>query len=228
MVRVTYGLSAFDDDGITPTTPAKILSKIPQDGAASAQWAAILQALDTMTESTALLYKGWKTMHRSYNTSWRNMAQMEWQSQEDAQERRINPAHPMLTTFEERLALSIVRLKENVPGSICPAAAPPGGRNRDQTTTPRKDGEPGERNGTGHKDRERVGRSAPKTPKKPNLDKKNAKPFNRDYPSQRINYNREDYHLGSDRYRGGGDRDRDRDRGGNGGYYRGRGGGGRR
>ena len=67
-----------------------------------------------------------------------------------------------------------------------------------------------------------------KTPKKPNLDKKNAKPFNRDYPSQRINYNREDYPLGSDRYRGGGDRDRDRDRGGNGGYYRGWGGGGRR
>ncbi len=37
LVRVTYGFSAFDNDGVTPTTPAKILSKIPQDGAASAK-----------------------------------------------------------------------------------------------------------------------------------------------------------------------------------------------
>jgi hypothetical protein len=55
-------------------------------------------------------------MHRSFNTSWRNVVQMEWQSQEDAQERSINPAHPMLSTFEQKLALSITRLKENMPG----------------------------------------------------------------------------------------------------------------
>lgn len=180
MVRVTYGISAFDDDGVTPTTPTLILSKIPQDVASSAEWSAILQALDTMTEATALLYKGWRSMHRSWNTSWRNMVQMDWQSQEDAQERRINPAHPMLTTFEEKLALSIVRLKDNVPGSVCPAAAQPTGRN--QTTTPRKDSEPGER-----KERERPGRPAPK---KSNLDKKHDKPFNRDYPSHRSSHRR--------------------------------------
>ena len=218
LVCVTFGISAFDDDGITPTAPAKILAKIPQDGAAITEWTAILQALDNMEESAALFYKGWKTMHRSFNTSWRNMVQMEWQAQEDAQERRINPAHPMLSTFEEKLALSITRLKENVPGSICPAAAQPAGRA--QTTTPKKD--EAENNG-----KDRPSRAAPRPPKKANFErKKNDKPFNRDYPSRRINYDREDYdrgdkdyHGGGDRSRGGGDRDRDRDRRGNGGNY---------
>jgi hypothetical protein len=237
------GVSPFDADGITPTAPELILAKIPQDTSSLPEWTSLIQAVESMEEASSLLFKGWRTMSRSFETSWRHMVQIKWQDQEDAAERRINKAHPVLKTFEDKLAMAILKLKAAVPGTICPAAAV-GLRNSGPTTTSKKD-----EAGSGN---DRPARAAPKTPKKPYERKKyDAKPYDRDqgyYAGRKINYDREsdrgaggktnggarDHGGGGARDSGGGgardhggggggDYDRDR-RGGGGGYYRGRGG----
>ena len=228
LVCASLGVSPFDEDGVTTTPPAKIFSKIPHDAPNLDKWTALLQEVDNLEEASSLLYKGWRTMHRSYNTSWRNMVQMAWQDQEDAAEHRINKDHPLLKTFEEKLALSISKLKDNIPGSICPAAAAQGNRNGGNAATPKRE----EADTPKGRDRDRAGRAAPRPPKKQYERKKyESKPYDRDndnYASRKINYDRDQDRGG--RNNGGGDRDRDYDRapdrrGRGGGYYRGRGGG---